>query len=85
MNENMKDLRRACKVLGIKIKKETLSWGPHVSFIIDGQRVSPDRGHGSSIHNKDFYERNRVAIDGLEQIRIDFAGLMYNGEKVYGI
>lgn len=77
----MKDLpalRAACKKHGIKIKKQTLSWGPHISFIIDG--VSCE-----GVQTKEFYDKNRDTIDALTKIKQEFSGMTHNGQKVYGL
>ena len=77
----MKDLpalRAACKKHGIKIKVQSLSWGPHISFIIDGVSCG-------SVQSKEFYDKNRDAFTALNLIKQEFSGMKINGQKVYGL
>ena len=78
--KTLANLRKVCKDAGIKVKKETMSWGPHVSFIIDGQKISR-----AGVYNKEYLAKNKAALEALKQIRIDFAGVTHDGDKVYGI
>jgi hypothetical protein len=78
--KTLSELRKVCKSHGIKVKKETLSWGAHLTFIIDGRSIS-----GCSPYSPDFLERNKPALDMLATIRDDFAGMKIDDEKVYGI
>lgn len=77
---SLESLRKRCKEHGITMRKQTLSWGPHVSFEIEGKRISE-----SGVYTPDFVERNKVALNALDTIRRDHMGITHNGEKVYGI
>lgn len=76
--KTLSDLRAACKKHNIKVKKETLSWGPHISFMIDGARFG-------DVVGTDFYEKNKQAYDAVREIKTEFADLTIDGQKVYGL
>jgi len=78
--KTLANLRKVCKDAGIKVKKETMSWGPHVAFIIDGQKISC-----AGVYNKEYLAKNKAALEALRQIRIDFAGLTHDGDKIFGM
>jgi hypothetical protein len=78
--KTLSDLRNACKPYGIKVKKQTLSWGPHISFLIDGCPIS-----SSTVISTAFFEKNRAAFGALQKIKSEFQGLMVDGQKAYGI
>ena len=76
--KTLSDLRAACKKHNIKVKKQTLSWGPHISFEIAGFSTS-------GVLTRDFVEENRASLEALQVIKKDFADLTIDGQKVYGL
>jgi hypothetical protein len=76
--KTLSDLRIACKKHGIKVKKETLSWGPHISFMIDGARFG-------DVVGTEFYLKNKNAYEVVPKIKQEFADLTIDGQKVYGL
>lgn len=71
-------LRAACKAHNIKVKKKTLSWGPHLEFEINGFGT---RG----VLTRDFVESNKASFDALQEIKREFHGMTIDGQKVYGL
>ncbi len=78
MDKTLSNLRKECAKHGIKVKKQTFSWGPHVSFYIDGVETG-------NVFTQSFYDEHRKQFEALLRIKEQFAGLTYKGEKVYGI
>jgi hypothetical protein len=78
--KTLSDLRAACKIHGIKVKKQTLSWGPHLSFEIDGCPAS-----SATVTTKEFLEPRKERFEALQVIREEFAGMTIDGQKVYGL
>lgn len=76
--KTLAQLRAACKIHNIKVKKETLSWGPHLSFMVDGARYG-------DIVGTEFYEKNKKAYEAVREIKKEFADLTIDGQKVYGL
>lgn len=76
--KTLSDLRAACKKHNIKVKKQTLSWGPHLSFEIGGFSTG-------GVLAKDFREQNATSFDALQEIKKEFADLTIDGQKVYGL
>lgn len=76
--KTLSDLRAACKKHGIKVKKQTLSWGPHLNFEIDGNSVA-------SVMLTSHYYKNQKAFDALQEIKKEFAEMTIDGQKVYGL
>lgn len=74
----LNDLRKECKEIGVKVSKKTLSWGPHVTFTIDGISVE-------SVLSKEFYEKHKDTFEKLRSIRDKYAALEIDGQKTYGI
>ena len=74
----LNDLRRACKAIGVTVTKKTLSWGPHITFKIDGRSVE-------SVHTREFYEEHKDTFERLELIREQFSELRVDGQKTYGV
>lgn len=80
MEKTLANLRKKCRESGITLKKETLSHGIHLSFIVDGIRVSE-----SSVLPYSFYTKNKEAIEALKEIKKEFQDLTIDNEKVYGL
>lgn len=76
--KTLAELRNDCKKCGIKVSKKTLSWGPHLSFSIDGIEAS-------SVLTRAFCEVHKEAFDALKTIREQYKGMTIDGQKVYGI
>ena len=76
--KTLSDIRAACKAYNIKVKKETLSWGPHISFLIDGARFG-------DVVGTEFYLKNKTAYEAVPKIKQEFADLTIDGQKVYGL
>lgn len=76
--KTLSDLRAACKKHNIKVKKQTLSWGPHLSFEIGGVLCG-------NVLTKEFYEQNHAAFEALKEIKKEFDGMTIDGQKVYGL
>ncbi len=76
--KTLSDLRSACKKHNIKVKKQTLSWGPHLEFEIGGF------GTGGVL-TREFREQNAASFDALEEIKKEFHGMTIDGQKVYGL
>ena len=74
--KTISDLRKRCKASGITLKVETLSWGKHATFKIDGASTS-------SVLPKALYDKNREAFDELQRIKEEFRGDM--DVKLYGL
>lgn len=72
------DLRRECKAIGVAVTKKTFSWGPHITFKINGCDVG-------SVLSREFYEKHREKFERLQVIRERFTGLQVDGQKTYGI
>ena len=71
-------LRAACKIHNIKVKKQTLSWGPHLEFTIDNK---PTNG----VLTTEYYKANQASFEALQEIKKEFADLTIDGQKVYGL
>lgn len=78
MEKTLSNLRKRCREHGIKVKKETLSWGPHLTFEIGGISTS-------SVIFKDHYEKHRSQYEAVQQIKEEFRGMTIDGQKVYGL
>ena len=74
----LNDLRRECKAVGVAVSKKTLSWGPHITFKINGCNVG-------SVHSREFYEKHQDSFEKLREIRQRFTGMQVDGKKTYGI
>ena len=72
------DLRRECKAIGVTVTKKTYSWGPHITFKINGCDVG-------SVLSREFYEKHQEKFEKLQIIREQFTGLQVDGQKTYGI
>ena len=70
--KTLKDLRQACKLAGIQLKKQTLSHGIHLKFIYNG--IS---SNAINFNSDKFAE--------LSEIKARFQGLTIDGQKVYGL
>lgn len=78
VEKTLNNLRKACRAAGIKVKKETFSWGPHVSF------SCADTGQSLSdcvvaLHDV------REKAHALDPIMEQFRGMEIDGQKVYGL
>lgn len=71
-------LRAACKIHGIKVKKKTFSWGPHLEFEIDNRPTS-------GVLATEYYKENQKSFEALQVIKKEFAGMTIDGQKVYGL
>jgi hypothetical protein len=78
MTKTLSTLRSACKKHGIGLKKETFSWGPHISFIVGGIRCG-------NVLTQEILAMHRDAFDALETIKQEFHGMTIDGQKVYGL
>jgi len=78
IDKSITDLRKECKEIGVTISKKTMSWGPHISFKIEGIDVE-------SVMSKEFYEQHQNKFEQLVAIRTKFVDMKINGQKIYGI
>jgi hypothetical protein len=70
--KTLKELRQACKVADIHVKKQTLSHGIHLKFSADGIST----GAVNCNHQK---------VLALREIKDKFRGMTIDGQKVYGL
>ena len=78
MEKTITNLRKECKKVGIKVKKQTFSHGPHVSFEIGGYSAS-------SVIPSTVYAENEAAFNALKEIKEKFNGMTIDGDHVYGL
>jgi len=79
-NITLAQLRKECREKGIKLKKQSFSWGPHLSFIIDGHNCT-----SGNVCPVGFYDKNKTAIDALTEIKKKYYGFTIDGEKMVGL
>ena len=79
-NISLSDLRKECRAKGIRLKKQSFSWGPHLSFIIDGHNCT-----SGNVCPVGFYDKNKTAVDALEAIKKKYYGFTIDGEKMVGL
>lgn len=72
MKNTLQELRKACKQVGIQVKKQTMSHGIHIKFLADGITSSAVNFN---------HEKNL----SLREIKKRFYGLTIDGQKVYGL
>lgn len=80
VNLPLTQLRKECKAIGVKLKKETLSWGPHISFEIDG-----NHWNSSAVIPTEDYNKIKERGEKLEKIKSKFKGMTIDNQKVYGL
>lgn len=78
IEKTLANLRKQCKAAGIKVRKTTLSWGPHLTFEIGGISTK-------SVFTHEHYEIHKAKYEALERIKKDFRGMTIDGQKVYGL
>lgn len=78
MEKTLTNLRKECKKHGIKVKKQTFSHGPHVTFEIAGWGTS-------SVIPASVYQENEKAFLALKEIQTTFNGMTIDGDHVYGL
>jgi hypothetical protein len=77
-DKTLSELRKACKAIGVKVKKQTFSDGPFVSFSCadTGQVI-----HSTQVCLFDVKEKSAK----LDEIKKEFHGMEIDGSYVYGL
>jgi len=78
MEKTLSNLRKDCKEAGISVKKQTLSWGPHVTFSVDGINTT-------SVMSEEQYKSRKDRFEKLREIKLKYSGMTIDGFKVYGL
>lgn len=76
--KTLSELRKACKAIGVKVKKETFSHGPHVTFKCAETAQTIIKGTVALFDVKEKAAK-------LKDIKKEFHGMEIDGLHVYGL
>lgn len=83
MEKTLQNLRKACKEIGITVKKESFTYGTHVSFYVKDRDIKLSKG--TINYDQQWFVENQEIIEKFNKIKEDFQNMTINGERVYGL
>jgi hypothetical protein len=84
-DKTLPELRKACKSIGIVIRKQTFSHGPHLTFRFaeNDLEILKTRCYGGKY--AEYIKNHQEQIQQLKEICKQFHGMKIDGQHVYGL